>query len=97
MAEQLNLATPQVRPEEITSAYKVASLTLQVEQQRVTVTIRGTHQELIVESVSGSEALTLMQQLNTANLTNRSLQKRILEWVASRHPELTGTVSGTPD
>jgi hypothetical protein len=45
----------------------------------------------------GSEASTLISQLNTANLSTKSLQKRILEKMAADGFLSAGAVSGTPD
>ena len=39
---------------------------------------------------------TLVRQLNTANLTVTSLQKRIMQRVQADDPALAGTVTGTP-
>jgi hypothetical protein len=48
---------------------------------------------------AGGVAVTLMRQLNKANGTIKSLDKRALEWFATQ-PEavdLQGTITGTPD
>jgi hypothetical protein len=44
----------------------------------------------------GKQAVQMIQTLNTANLSTKSLQKRILEKL-SADGFLPGTVSGTPD
>ena len=41
-------------------------------------------------------ATGLMSALNTANLSVKSLHKRILERVAADFPDLDGSVTGTP-
>jgi len=45
---------------------------------------------------TGAVAVTMIKQLNTANLTTKSMQKRILEKL-SADGLLPGTVQGTPD
>lgn len=46
----------------------------------------------------GTTASTLIRQLNTANLSARSLQRRILERLQVDFPgQLAGTISGVPD
>ena len=45
----------------------------------------------------GSEANTIISQLNTANLSTISLQKRILSKMAQDGFLGAGTVTGTPD
>lgn len=44
----------------------------------------------------GNEAMAMIRQLNTANLSVKSLQKRVLEKL-SRDGIIPGTVTGTPD
>lgn len=45
----------------------------------------------------GKKAVQMIQTLNTANLTTKSLQKRILEKLSADGLLAGGTVSGTPD
>jgi hypothetical protein len=49
-----------------------------------------------VYQYTGKKAVQMIQQLNTANLTQKSMQKRILEKL-SADGLLPGTVQGTPD
>ena len=44
----------------------------------------------------GNEAMAMIRSLNTANLSTKSLQKRVLEKL-SRDGIITGTVAGEPD
>ena len=46
--------------------------------------------------VTAASATAMIKQLNTANLTTKSMQKRILEKL-SADGFLPGTVQGTPD
>lgn len=96
MAEQLDLAVPEVKPEVVTTAYRVARMWLDVEGETFSVQLRGTNGERREIRREGPEALALMVALNTANLSIRSLQRRVLEWAVSQG-ELAGVVSGTPD
>lgn len=53
---------------------------------------------VIVEArYEGSVAATLISQLNTANLSTKSLQKRILEKMAADGFLAVGSVTGAPD
>jgi len=45
---------------------------------------------------TGAAAQTLIVNLNTANLTNNSLNRRIMNWAISKGCIGTGTISGTP-
>jgi hypothetical protein len=45
---------------------------------------------------TGKKAVQMIQQLNTANLTQKSMQRRIMEKLAA-DGFLPGTVQGTPD
>lgn len=45
---------------------------------------------------NGAQAVTLMTAINKANLTVKSLQRRILEQLVS-DGKLVGTISGAPD
>ena len=53
--------------------------------------------EPFVCRVIGDEAVSLSRTLNTANLTNNSLQKRALTYAQTNCGLGAGTVTGTPD
>ena len=99
MAEVLTLTTPVVIPQQTTTGYKVARLTLDPEQQKFLLIVRGTLGQSIEARRDGSVAMTLMNQLNKANGTIKSLDRRAIEWLQTQ-PEgaaLVGTITGTPD
>lgn len=92
-AEQLNLTTPITAPS--TTTYKVIFLAMQWPQGQVTIELADENGKTTGYSYNGAEATSLMAALNTANLSVKSLQRRILEKLVS-DGKLTGTVSGTP-
>lgn len=97
MAEQLTLTTPQTIPAKLTDAYRVVFVGLYVEQRIVVVQVRGTNGEIREARAEGPEAQAILVALNTSNNTVKSLQRRVLEWVAAKLADLAGTVTGTPD
>lgn len=98
MAEQLTLTTPDITPQIVTSSYKIVHIGLwTVPTADVIVHLLSDIGDRIeVRAANDTEALQLIQQLNTANLTIKSLQRRCLEWCAGKLPKLAGTVTGTP-
>lgn len=105
MAEALVLTTPEVRPAVSTTDYRVVYLGLDWEGKQIVIRLRGTNGEsrsftyggrLAATPEARADALAMMVALNTANLSTRSLQRRILERLVA-DGKLTGTVSGTPD
>lgn len=97
MAEELVLTTPQTIPAKTTDRYRIVFIGFYVELRAVVVHVRGTNGELREARAEGAEAVTLMHNLNTANLSTISFQRRCLEWVAGKLSDLAGTVGGTPD
>lgn len=99
MPEELTLTTPSVIPAKTTTGYKVKLLLLDVEGKRFLLAVRGTNGEAIEAERKDAAAISLMQQLNTANGTVKSLHRRALEWFATQ-PEgagFSGTITGSPD
>ena len=106
MAEDLILTTPEVIPQITTTSYRVVGLNLQWERTTIVIHVRGTNGELKQFQYGGNEpstppaektkALNLMIALNKANLTIKSLQRRVLEQLAT-DGLLVGAVSGSPD
>ena len=92
-AEQLDLAAPITPPS--TTTYKVIFLSMQWPQGEVSITLADENGKTTGYSYNGPEATSLMQMLNTANLSVKSLQRRILEKLVN-DGKLTGTVSGPP-
>ena len=95
MAEILTLATPEVT-QYTTAGYRIAHIGLFVlPTTDVVVHLIGENGERIeVRAADPTEAQQILQQLNTANLSVKSLQRRCLEWCASKMARLAGTVVG---
>lgn len=93
-AEQFDLAAP-VTPPSITS-WRVDELHLQWTARVIEVVLVGPNGERKTHLYTGQTAANLMVALNKANLSTSSLQKRVLERLAT-DGVISGTVSGTPD
>ena len=101
MAEQIDL----------TSADQVASGTLTYRPIQLILTrgadppndsfiealFRGDNAESLRAQWTGDSAWTLLKQLNTANLSSISLEKRLISRAISDAKLPAGTISGTPD
>lgn len=96
MAETLVLTVPEVVPQITTTDYHVILLRLDIEAKQVSVHVRGSNGERKEFRYENQAAVDLITALNKANLTTKSLQRRILEKLAV-DGLLVGTVSGTPD
>ncbi len=102
--ETLILTAPVVVPASTTDTYRVVAITLNLEAIAAPATVAGlilidvrdNHDERRSFSYAGQVATDLIRALNTANLSTKSLQKRILERL-SADGLLVGTVTGTPD
>ncbi len=95
MAERLDLASPeQAAPG--TVIWKPILLHLNWEQATIKAGFRGDNGEYTSVGWDGVDATTLMVGLNKADLTVKSLHKRIME-KAIADGKLSGTISGTPD
>ena len=95
MAEQLDLTTP-VLATGGTSFWKVDSLHLFKDKAVISIILDGDNGERLTLGYTGSEATDLMIALNKADLTIKSLHKRILERLVT-DGKLAGTISGLPD
>lgn len=91
--EQLDLTTPITSPS-ITN-YRVTLLHLDWTGAQIQIVLTGPQGESAGFVYSGQEATDLMLVLNTANLSVKSLHKRILEKLVA-NGKLSGTISGTP-
>lgn len=96
MAEIVQLTTPEITPQITTTDYRVFYLLLDWERASIVIHLRGTNGERKEARYDGAEATTLMVGLNKANLTIKSLHRRILERLIA-DGKLSGTVSGSPD
>ena len=92
--EQLDLTTPETAPN--VTNYRVDALVLDWAGARIDVRVSGTNGEKKSFTYTGTTATTLMIALNKANLTTKSLQRRILERLVT-DGLYAGTVSGSPD
>ena len=94
MAEQINLTKPDQAVAGTTN-YWIAALRLDWDSVRVEIQLNSAGGLRRSVSYSGDVAKTMMAGLNTANLSAKSLHKRIFErLVADGH--LAGSVSGLP-
>jgi hypothetical protein len=96
MAETVTLATPEITPQITTTDYRVSYLQLDIERASVVIHLRGTNGERKEVRYEGPVASSLMVALNTANLSVKSLQRRILERIIT-DGRIAGAVSGSPD
>lgn len=94
MAEILTLSTPVTSPT-ITN-YKLVALSFDIEAQSISMTAKSNTGSYLSRVINGAVAVTLMNQLNTANLSVKSLQRRVLEYMAMQG-DFTGSVIGLPD
>ncbi len=95
MAEKLDLASPeQDAPGTVT--WKPILLHLNWEKATIKAGFRGDNGEYTSVGWDGATATTLMVALNKANLSTKSLHKRIME-KAVADGKLSGTISGAPD
>ena len=101
--EELVLTDPEVIPEKVTNKYHVISLVLDTVSEAVlgepgliSITLRDNNGGYSYHSYLGDEATAMIKTLNTANLTTKSMHKRVLEKL-SADGKLPGTVQGTPD
>lgn len=94
--ETLQLTTSEITPQVVTSDYRVIYLALDWENKLIVIRLRGTNGEH--KSVMYEEAIatTLMTALNKADLSVKSLHKRILERIIA-DGFLAGTITGVPD
>ena len=106
MSESVTLTTSEVTPAITTTDYRLVGLNLQFERKLIVIHLRGTNGELREFSYGGDapgtsvaerlKATNLMIALNKANLTIKSLQRRVLEQLIA-DDMLLGAISGTPD
>ena len=102
--EELALTDPVVIPEQVTAKYRVVSLTLNLEflnppetvPGAILIGLRDNNDAMSSYAYHGQTAKDMIKFLNTANLTTKSMHKRILERL-SADGLLPGTVVGTPD
>jgi hypothetical protein len=94
--ETITLSAPEITPQITTTDYRVVYLLLEWERAHVVIHLRGTNGERKECRYDGAEALSLMGTLNKANLSVKSLHRRILEKLIA-DGKVSGAVSGVPD
>jgi hypothetical protein len=104
--EELVLTDPIVVPEKVTNKYRVVSFTMNMElivspvtgdePGFINIQLKDNNNEPLTHNYYGTQAVNLIKTLNTANLTTKSMHKRILEKLAN-DGVIPGTVTGTPD
>jgi len=94
MAEQLDLTTPLVVPDK--TFYRVTKLILEWDLQTIGIVLVGSDGVVTTAGYSGAQAIALMTVLNTADLSVKSLQKRVLEKLVTDGKLTAGAVTGTP-
>lgn len=97
MAESLTLTTPVTPTQPTTSSYRIVTLTLAWEAARITIVLKDNNGMQFVTCYEGAVATNLMVALNKANLSTSSLQKRVLQQLATDGKLPAGSVTGTPD
>lgn len=93
MAEQLDLLTPVVTSR---TGYTLQNMVLDWTGQAITANLLGSDGTPIVLSWTGATAVALLTALNSANLSIKSLQRRLLERAVTDGKLPGGNVSGTP-
>jgi len=104
--EDFVLAVAEVVPEVTTDTYRLIGLVLDWERAFIGIRLRGENGEIKSFTYGGdapgvtpedkSTALALMVALNKANLTIKSLHRRVLERLIA-DGKLSGSISGSPD
>ena len=94
MAEELTLTTPITKPS--TLGWTVARLDFNWREAIIHVELLGTNGERLEHDYRGTLATNLMVALNKADLTVKSLHRRVLERLLA-DVVLDGTISGSPE
>lgn len=92
--EQFDLTNAITYPS--TTNYRVLRLDLNWADAYIHIELRGTNGERFEYAYRGAVATNLMIALNKANLSIKSLHRRVLEQLDA-DGILDGTISGTPD
>lgn len=91
--EQLDLTTPIVVAAR--TSYTIHVLTLDWANQVIRVVLVGSDGADVVAEYKEAQAVAIMTTLNTANLSVKSLYRRVLEKLVADGKLPAGTVSGT--
>jgi hypothetical protein len=104
--EEYTLTTPETIPAVTNTAYKVVFLQFEWTRGQIAIYLEGQNGERVITGYGGpppatqaerDAAIQMMRTLNTANLTTKSLQKRVLEKLSADGKIPGGTVTGAPD
>lgn len=79
-----------------TSIYRIASVALNWENKTMTIVLTAPGGFRKTIQYVDPQATTMMRAINKANLSTKSLHKRLLEQLAT-DGELIGAISGLPD
>ena len=96
--ERISLTVPEPYPlpTSTVTTWTVTELLLQWKGAHIGITLEGTEGERREIHYNGETATSLMTILNKANLSVKSLHKRILEYLVT-DGKITGTVTGAVD
>ena len=105
MAEEYTLSTPETTPAVVNAGYKVTLLHFDWSAGEIHVRLVGQNGEPLLTRYGGpgssqaerDDAIRMMRTLNTANLSTKSLHKRVLEKLSADGKIPPGTTTGTPD
>lgn len=103
MAELLTLTTPVIPSVSSTTAYRLCRLVIdhdRVGNGSIAAFIRdnnGAGREIVWRDTAGEPATSLIIALNKANLSVKSLERRVLEQAVADGKLGAGTVTGSPD
>lgn len=105
MAEEYTLTTPETVPAITNNAYRVTFLLFDWAVGEIQVRLEGENDERLITGYGGpqatqperDQAIKMMRTLNTANLSTKSLHKRVLEQLKADGKIPGGSVTGTPD
>ena len=95
--ETLTLTNPITPPAPTTSTYHVASLYLGWKTQRIIAVLEDNNGIATTCNWDGATAVALMTGLNKANLSIKSLHKRVIEQAQADGKLPAGSVTGSPD
>lgn len=102
MSESLGLTTPITPSNPTISQYRIVRLLLEREPFALILVVVADNRNVRTEVAysddgGGTVAASLLHALNTADLSVKSLQRRVLEYLVSDGKLPAGSVSGTPD
>lgn len=92
----LTLTNPEVKPQIITTDYRLVFMLKDVEQKRFLIRVRGTNGESKEFVEEDDAAISIIRALNKRNNSLKSEEQFILEKLIT-DGKLQGTVSGVPD